>query len=206
MGKIYVSIALLVILAVLPMQIGCSTEYQTVTFDELTSDTTAYDGQKILIRGKYVEGPWGVPQCIPRGTGENPEIIEGYAFYQGGSWALANPDGYGLLGVEVVDDRGTHNHTTPNYERDQRIALRGIARATTFEDPCDRDKRYKTVYIEVNEKDIDITLKPPPPHPPPTGRVQMIFLLVRPDRDSGVPITEVHGRTADWLRSRIVLL
>jgi len=139
-------------------------EYQTVTVRELISDTTAYDGQKILVKGKYVQGPWPVPSCMPKGTGENPEIREGYAFYRVCRWGIKGLDGFGLIGVR---ETGQGSGVLPNYERQQEIELKGIARATTIETYCNRDIRHRSVYIEVDVKDIDITLKPPAPEGKP---------------------------------------
>ncbi len=150
------------------MAIGCSckveetSEYQMVTVEELTNNTTAYDGQKILVRGKYKEVlAWPVPACIPIGTGENPKIIEGYTPYQS-EWGISGSDGFGFIGVEVISESGWYHGGIPNYDKGQEIVLKGIARAITIQEYCNRDIRIRSVYIEVNERDIDITSESPP--------------------------------------------
>jgi hypothetical protein len=136
------------------------TEYQTVTIKELISDTTKYNGQEILVRGKFTDmRNRPIPMCEPIGTGLNPEIREGYKTYLS-TWGISNQDGE--IGVDVIDENAVHISTMPNYKEGQEIELIGIAKSTTVADNCNRDIRYKSVYIEIDAKDIDITLKPLP--------------------------------------------
>ena len=129
-----------------------------VTIKELIIDTTKYDGQNILVRGKFTDmRNRPITQCEPIGTGINPEIREGYAIYPS-TWGISNQGGE--IGVDVIDENGVYDSTVPNYKEGQEIELRGIAKSTTVADNCNRDIRYKSVYIEIDTKDIDITLKP----------------------------------------------
>ncbi len=118
MKNIFASIGLLVIITAISMQIGCiskaeeSLGYRTITVGELISDTTVYDGQEILVRGRYVEGlNESSPECIPIGTGENPEIREKYAIYDACTWGISNLNGFGIIGVVVISENGAHNCT-----------------------------------------------------------------------------------------------
>ena len=134
--------------------------YQMVTIKELISDTTKYDGQKISVVGKFTDMRYRpTPECIAVGTGENPEIREAYKTYPS-SWGISNQDGE--IGLDVIDENGVHISTMPNYKEGQEIELKGIARSTTVADNCNRDIRYRSVYIEVNVEDVAITLKPSP--------------------------------------------
>ncbi len=166
MKNIYILIWLvsaLILMAVFIQQIRDikkPTDYQTVSIKELISNTTKYDGQKILVRGKFTDmRKRPIPMCVPIGTGESPEIRESYKTYPS-TWGVFNQDGE--IGVDVIDENGVQISTMPNYKEGQKIELRGIVRSTTVADYCDRDIRYRSVYIEVNIKDIDITLKPSP--------------------------------------------
>ena len=135
-------------------------EYQTVTIKDLISDTTKYGGQKILVVGRFTDmSSRSIPQCVPVGTGVNPETRDIYRTYLS-TWGISDQDG--KISVDVIDENGVHDSTMPNYKEGQEIELRGIARATTVADYCSRDIRYKSVYIEVNANDIDITSKPLP--------------------------------------------
>ena len=138
---------------------GEASEYQTVTIRELVSDTTAYDGQKVLVRGEFRDmSGRPIPACEPTGTGKDPEIRESYRIYYR-SWGVS--DVSGTVGVRVIDKNGVGiSRPLPNYEEGQQIELRGIARASTVQATCNRDVRYRSLYLEVNAADIDITLKP----------------------------------------------
>jgi hypothetical protein len=166
MKKNYILIGLVVIVTVIFIGIMYTdkiekiSEYQAVTIKELINDTTKYNGQKILVRGKFTDMTIRpVPMCIPIGTGENPEIREEYKTYPS-TWGISSQDGE--IGVVVIDENNIQISTLPNYKEGQEIELKGMARSTTVADFCNRDIRYKSVYIEVNAKDIDITLKPLP--------------------------------------------
>lgn len=132
-------------------------EYKTITIKELIDNTAKYDGQKILVKGKYTDMTnRPAPDCIPVGTGQNPEIRERYKTYPS-TWGISDQNGE--IGVKVIDERGVQISALPNYKENQEIELKGIARPTTVADKCNLDIRYKSVYIEVDVKDIDITLK-----------------------------------------------
>ncbi|MBD3203846.1 hypothetical protein GF327_06100 [Candidatus Woesearchaeota archaeon] len=134
--------------------------YQAVTIKELINDTTKYDGQKVSVMGEFTDMRGKlIPECVPIGTGENPEIREEYKVYPS-VWGISNQ--HGEIGVDVVDENGVHISTMPDYKEGQEIELKGTIRSTTVADYCDKDIRYKSMYIEVNAKDVDIRLKPLP--------------------------------------------
>lgn len=141
-----------------------TSEYQTVTIKGLISYSNQYDGKNILVRGKFTDMTnMPVPMCVPTGTGINPEIREGYKTYPS-TWGISNQDGE--IGVDVIDENGIHISTKPNYREGQEIELKGTAKFTTVADSCSKDIRYKSIYIEVNARDVDITLKPLPKNLP----------------------------------------
>lgn len=133
-------------------------EYKAVTIKELLSDMISYDGQKVLVKGKYVifGASGGHPACIQMGTGENPTILDVYQRYRH-YWGIADQDGE--ISV-VTHDNGVEINTKPNYEEGQEIELKGIVRYVTIASDCDRDVRYKSIYFRVNPKDVDVDLKP----------------------------------------------
>jgi len=135
-----------------------NSDYKQVSIKELINDPKKYDGQNILIKGKFtkmIERP--LPECIPIGTGDRPEIKEEYKTYPS-AWGIYDQDGE--IGVMVYDEKLGIISTLPNYREDQGIELKGIARSTTVSDYCDLNIRYRSIYIEVNVRDIDVTLKP----------------------------------------------
>lgn len=170
MKNIYIWLTgLLIILAVIFIGIRYSgltektSTYQAVTVKELIRFSDQYDGKMISVRGKFTAMiNRGVTDCWPVGTGNNPEIKESYRPYVS-AWGIYDKDG--TIGIEVYDENGVYIGTLPNYKENKEIELKGIAKSTTVEDQCNRDVRYKSVYIEVATRDIDITLKPSPPPP-----------------------------------------
>ena len=135
-------------------------EYQAVTIKDLIGSANQYDGKNILVKGKFTDMTnRPVPMCVPSGIGLFPKIKEGYKTYPS-TWGISNQDGE--IGIDVIDENGVHVSTKPNYKEGQEIELRGMVKSTTVADSCSKDIRYKSVYIEVNARDIDITLKPLP--------------------------------------------
>lgn len=132
-------------------------EHQAVTIKELIGSADQYDGKNILIKGKFTDMTnRPVPMCEPTGTGLFPKIREGYKIYPS-TWGISNQDGE--IGIDVIDENGVHVSTKPNYIEGQEIELKGVAKSTTVADSCSKDIRYKSVYLEVNAGDVDITLK-----------------------------------------------
>lgn len=135
------------------------TEYQSVTIKELIGFADQYDGKNILVKGKFTDMTnRAVPMCMPTGTGLFPQI-KGYKTYPS-NWSISNQDGE--IGIDVIDENSVHTSTMPNYKEGQEIELRGVAKSTTVADSCSRDIRFKSVYIEVRAKDVDMTLTPSP--------------------------------------------
>lgn len=168
--RISILVTFLAIIAAISLETSCShnveenkivesSQYRSVTVSELTGNTTDYDGQKITVKGLYVSGPWPVPACMPTGTGANPVIREEYQFSRT-PWAISGLDGIGLVGVTL-----SQGATIPEWKYHQEIELRGIARAGTIEDYCNRDVRYRTTTLEINpvENGFELSTKPPPP-------------------------------------------
>jgi hypothetical protein len=137
-----------------------SSEYKTVTIQELITNIDEYNEKNVYIRGKFTGlNVKPIPQCIPIGTGENPEIRENYMAYPA-TWGVFNQDGE--ISVVVIGENDVRIGTLPNYVKDRDIALKGTIKSTTISDYCNRDIRNKSLYIELSPKDIDITLKPLP--------------------------------------------
>ena len=143
-----------------------SANYQIVAIKELISDIAKYDGQKILIKGKFTDRrdkPILDRMCTGSRAEKKPEIREEYRAYSS-TWGIYDQDE--IIAVIVIDKSGRHISTMPNYKEGQEIKLKGIVRSATVGDYCNKNIRYRSVYIEVNPKDIDITLKPLPSVPP----------------------------------------
>jgi len=163
MKNIQIPITLIILIILFPTSgIGCSCSgYQSITIEELISDTAAYDGMNVLITGTYNNAALAEPQCIPIGTGENPEIRDEYALYRS---SVRITGLYESVGIEFIDmileDRRVDEI---NYEYGQEVTFRGIVRATTVQQQCNRDVRYRSYYIEVKAKDMDVTWIPTNP-------------------------------------------
>ncbi len=67
----------------------------------------------------------------------------------------------------MVNKNGTHISVYPNYKDGEEISLAGIARTTTTSDECPSGIRYESIYLEVREEDVNLTLKPLPITTPP---------------------------------------
>lgn len=147
-----------------------ATEYQTVTIKELISSIDQYDGKNVLVGGKFTNrtgiGRRPLPMCMPTGTGLFPKIKESYKIYPS-TWGVSSQDG--IIGINVIDENGTRISTKPNYEEGQEIELRGMAKFATVADYCSRDIRYKSVYVEVSVRNVDIALKLSPKTLPENG-------------------------------------
>jgi len=143
-----------------PAEPPATSEYTPVTIGELIGNTTKYDGQKVEVTGEYINlYPWAQPGCVPVGKNRSPEIREVYHVCPS-VWGIYDIDG--RIGVAVIASNGVEICNPPNYDKDEEIVLRGIARATTVPDYCFPYIRFRSIYIEVNASDIDITFGQPP--------------------------------------------
>jgi hypothetical protein len=132
-------------------------EYQPVTIAELIGNTSAYNNRNVAVSGRYVDFTQRPPpQCYPNPGCGFPQQLETYALYPT-TWGIA--DGSGEVGVLVIYDVGTLVHTLPDYEEGETITIRGTALATTVSDYCNSLLRYRSLYISVDARDIDITIE-----------------------------------------------
>lgn len=132
-------------------------EYTPVTIAGLIGNSTAYNNEKVSVSGRYVDfAHRPPPQCPPQlGCSTVTQQLETYALYPT-TWGIA--DGDGEIGVLVIHDMGTLVHTLPNYEEGEMITLKGTSIATTTPGRCNSTTQYRSLYIAVDAKDIDITI------------------------------------------------
>ncbi len=126
-----------------------------VSIGEVVSDRLGegeHEGNRILVSGIYRKQEFPRPMCVPTGTGEDPEITENYKVFPS-RWMIVG-DGK-MLGVMVLDG-AIQVSTLPQYEEGQSISLEGVVRYATVVRPCNKDIHDKSVYIEVDIKDVDI--------------------------------------------------
>jgi hypothetical protein len=129
--------------------------FEPVTIPDIAADPVGFDGRAVVIRGTYLAPSFAYPACIAWGGG-TPTIIEEYTVYPS-TWLLQ--DGRAALGIDVVlDIEGhiMHDSTRPNYAEGQMVELRGVVRATTLTDHCDRDRLYRSAYLQVHRRDADM--------------------------------------------------
>ena len=132
-------------------------EYKPVTIEELIGNTSAYNNEHVAVSGEYVDfSRRPPPECYPNPGCGFPQQLETYAPYRT-TWGIA--DDSGEIGVLVIYNVGTLVHTLPNYEEGETITIRGTALATTVSDYCNSMLKYRSLYISVDSKDIDITIE-----------------------------------------------
>ena len=147
-----------------PAEPPATSEYTLLTIAELIANTTKYDGQKVSISGRYTTNIPGYHSCPTVDINSSPEISEEYRVYPS-LWVISDNDGRVGVGVVVIM-RGIETSTLPNYIENERIELRGIARAVNVSSRCLPYIIYRSIYIKVNASDIGIETKPLPSFPP----------------------------------------
>ena len=155
-------IAATALCACAPGEPPATSEYTPVTIGELIANTTKYDGQKVSISGRYTTNIPGYHSCPTVDINSSPEISEEYRVYPS-LWVISDNDG--RVGVVVIM-RGIETSTLPNYIENERIEVRGIARAVNVSSRCLPYIIYRSIYIKVNASDIGIETKPLPSFPP----------------------------------------
>jgi len=135
-------------------------EYKEVTIKDVLSNMNAYDGQKIIVKGRYVliEHREPRPACIQHGTGINPTILNVYKVAMQ-NWGIS--DSHRKIAA-VLYSNGAEINTHLNYADGQEITLKGTARYMTIPTACNRDVHYESIYLRVDPKDVDVNLKPLP--------------------------------------------
>lgn len=146
-----------------------SGDYIQVTISELINNIDKYNGQKVSVRGNYekVAENRGYPQCVQTGTGENPKLIDNYVQYPS-TWGIWEQklDPTVRFSVKVAGQNGIDIGTKPLFNENEEIELRGIARAATVEDSCNRDIRSKSIYLQIDVNIVPIPEKSEPENPP----------------------------------------
>lgn len=128
-------------------------DFEAVTIKQLITDRVKFDGKKVSVKGKFKDmSKKAIPMCVPSGNSKNPQIKEGYRIYPS-TWAVSDVEG-NVLGLDIIDQNGSHSSTLPNYKEDEEMELKGIVKATTVPDICRMDIRYKSIYLEVRVEDI----------------------------------------------------
>ena len=139
-------------------------EYEKVGISQLIADPKAWDGKKVAVSGFYNGRSLPIPLCMFVEKKPNPELKNEYKRYNT-IWAIS--DGEGDIGV-IVEDGDIQISNRPNYGKDQQITIKAVARYTEVEQDCNPNILYKSVYLEVQAKDLGDALpsKPLPSNAP----------------------------------------
>ncbi len=154
-----------------PPASGSAEVFESVTINQLVTNMNKFENKNVSVKGIYAEMPTITVMCVPTASGSAPRISEEYQLYPT-TWVITK--GSDILGVKVLDKNNAINSTLPNYKIREEIELKGIARTATVPAPCSSNVRHKSVYLEVKEEDVNITLKPLPQNPPTSNdRIQI---------------------------------
>jgi hypothetical protein len=126
-------------------------EYQSVTFEELTGNTTAYNGQAISITGIY--GGWyGSVACLEYVCHCNcSEIVQSEEYLTFHHFYKIENSGIGISFNPPTEDG---HIIDPDFEIGQEIILRGVVWAFELPQHCPCPcscKLYKTLVIFAHE-------------------------------------------------------
>lgn len=140
--------------------IPANQEFQKTTISSLVNNIDQYDGKQVEVEGRFMITPTRpMPMCGPQDRNPNPKRIDEYTPINS-LWQVT--DGNTELGVVVVDAEGAAVNLVPNYPDDQQINLKATARRASVEKPCDPDRIYTSMYLEISAAEVNVTPKPSP--------------------------------------------
>lgn len=132
--------------------------FEPVTINQLITNMNKFENKKVSVKGIYAGQMTVQAMCVPTASDNTPRILEEYQFYPT-AWVITEGKGVDTLGIKVLDKNNAVNSTLPNYKIREEIELKGTARTATVPDQCRSNIRYKSIYLEVKEEDVNLTSK-----------------------------------------------
>lgn len=135
---------------------SCGDEYKRVSVEELTSNVTKYDGQRIKVNGDFLfHDPISV-SCGEINTSEEIIQKDEYGPYAHSLWGICENE---IVVMALICNESICDYDyVPDYESGQEIEIKGVARYSTTPPtgPCGgfSNVRYLSIYIEVAAEDV----------------------------------------------------
>jgi len=146
------SILIIGLILVLSVTLSCAHEvteevsdYEKVTIEELTSNTTEYDGRKVEVTGTYIGRMYAIcPAVVCDPCPEEREIIEEYRPAYGGIYWGIREDG---VAISFLPPTKKGIVEEPDIGMYQEILLRGEVKALLVIPPCCGCNLYRSLVI-----------------------------------------------------------
>lgn len=136
-------------------------EYQKVEIAQLVADPESWDGKKVEVTGRVINGAPPLPMCAAREKGPIQELKDQYKrFYT--NWAIEDNDG-NIIGVKSPSSPPSQE--CQNYIDCQNITFKATAYYEEIPDDCNPDILYKSIYL-IGVDTVETSPKPLPPTQP----------------------------------------
>lgn len=112
-------------------------EYQKVEIAQLVADPETWDGKKVEVTGKVINGAPPLPMCVAREKSTTQELKNQYKRYYT-NWALSDDAG-NIVGVKLPN--------LSELEDNEEISYRAVVHYAEIPDDCDFNILYKSVYL-----------------------------------------------------------